>query len=447
MKKKSLKWFGMFVCMGAGIFSACNNGNHDGGKLPGMELSIEGLPDGGEMVWGDTLVLRGKTDMAGAVLEWKVNDEPAVRDSVLRFVGNESGDYTIRLTAIAGEVLKEADGKFHVSGKYKHGVFVLNEGNMTTENGSLIFIDRKGVLTDSVFWRENGEELGNSTQDLYIHDGRLYIIAQNGSGMGGNMLTVADAETLKKERAFDGELSGTLSWPTHIAVTGEDEIYIRDNKGVYFFVPSSGELTFIEGTGRAAKNRMAVVGKKVYAYSGKYIFVMEGTAPVDTIKMEGNISGLIKSSDGNLWVSMTTSPNKIAKVDPATLTVIQTNEVTEGSVSSGVFATPGITAKGDTLYFSGTRTVIYRHIFSQQKTEKLADVKDYIENAGMVYNAPAVDPETGWLYFNTIKGYGWDFLTNDITVFDFSGAETVLKHDYKNHTHFPAGIFFTSEFK
>ena len=58
----------------------------------------------------------------------------------------------------------------------------------------------------------------------------------------------------------------------------------------------------------------------------------------------------------------------------------------------------------------------------------------------------AVHPVTGEYYYNTILGYGWSFLTNDISVYDLGSGTPKMVADYRNYTHFPAGIFFTAGF-
>lgn len=77
----------------------------------------------------------------------------------------------------------------------------------------------------------------------------------------------------------------------------------------------------------------------------------------------------------------------------------------------------------------------------------MVDAKTMVENANIVYNNIAVHPKTGDVYLNTIKGYGWDFLINNISVFNFDSGTPTLKANYKDYTHFPAGIFFTDNFK
>lgn len=339
------------------------------------------------------------------------------------------------------------------------GVFVLNEGNMTTENGSLIYISPEDQIYDYVYKNSNGSELGNVTQDLYINNGKMYIISQNGrtnpSGttfQNDGMLVVANLETMKKEAAYNDELS-KLYWPSNLAVLNDENIFIRDNNGVYLFNSTSKEkeLKFVEGSGGASKNRMAIANNKVFVPAGNKIFVLtaSSTEISQTIDMGASVSGLIKSKDGHIWVSTTGIPNKITKINSSTLAVIKANDVTEGRLNAGgmMGATPGITAKGDTLYYSGGTTKIYRHIFNTGESKLMVDAKTMVSNANMVHNTIAVHPNTGKVYMNTIKAYGWDFLINNISAFDFEGAEPVLSNNYQNYTHFPAGIFFTANYQ
>ena len=107
---------------------------------------------------------------------------------------------------------------------------MLNEGSAFAENGSLVFISPKGVVTDSAYFRANGTYLGSATQDLFVKDGKMYIISQN-RGIGersDGKLIVANSETLEREAAYNDELD-ELSWPTHVS-TGRQEYFHRDNE-------------------------------------------------------------------------------------------------------------------------------------------------------------------------------------------------------------------------
>lgn len=326
------------------------------------------------------------------------------------------------------------------------GVFVLNEGNMTSEPGSLIWISPNGEVFDDVYGEVNGSALGNSTQDLCIADGRMYIISQDGGNDG--MLIVADLQTMRKEAAWSKEQLSSLSKPTHVAVLDEHNLFIRDNAGIYRFDTATSQLSFIEGSSGAKKLTMAMADGKVFAASKSGLLVLEpDTKTARTIELEGTVTGVLRSSDGNLWVS-TTSPARIAKIDAATGEIIRSNEVTLGSLSAGWGATPGITAVGDLLYYSGSTTTVYRHDFATSESEKMLDVSTVVENAKVVYNNIAAHPLTGRVYMTTIKGYGTDYLTNNITVLAPDGTDGLtLEANYTGHTRFPAGIFFTANFE
>lgn len=338
------------------------------------------------------------------------------------------------------------------------GVFILNEGNMTTENGFLNYIAPNGQFYQKVYGNVNGTGLGNTAQDLFINNDKIYIISQNGNtNPVGNVfendgiLVVANSETLKKVATYNDELSA-LSWPSHVAVLDEENIFIRDNAGIHRFNSKTDELQLIPSS-RAAKNRMAVVGGKVFFYNGRNLSVIEknSDAVTTTVDMGASISGIEKSKDGHLWVATTGTPHKIHKVNSSDYSIVKSNDVSVGTVASGVFATPGITTKGDTIYYGGGSLSIYRHIFSTGESKEMinkTELQELVPDSRMVYNSMAVHPVTGKVYLNTIKGYGWDFLINNISVFDFDdeSAESVLYHNYQNYTSFPAGIFFPYNF-
>lgn len=89
------------------------------------------------------------------------------------------------------------------------GTFVLNEGNPSSDNGSVIYITSDGRLINYAYWRMNGTELGNAAQDLFIADDKLYIVSQNGGNDG--MLVEADARTLKRTDNFSKDDCSSLS--------------------------------------------------------------------------------------------------------------------------------------------------------------------------------------------------------------------------------------------
>lgn len=332
--------------------------------------------------------------------------------------------------------------------KYSKGTFVLNEGNMSNETGTLTYISQYGSVTDSAYYKANGYFLGNVSQDMFFGDGKIYVVAQNGTANGGKgTLVIADAKTLKNEKIYEASAFPGISWPSHVAVA-EGVAYIRDNKGISAFNLSSEEYTFVEGSKGASKNRMAVIGTKVFVPAGQKIFVIEKSQIVHTItELPGSVSGIIRTDDDNLYVSCTSSPAQILKISSSDYSVIKSNEITESGISAGWGASPAISAKGDNIYFNNAKTTIYRHNFTSGETVMMTDVASHVEFPGVVYNNLGVNPETEEVFFTTMKGYGMDYKVNDISVFDFTSGEVIFKYDFQEHNSFPAGIFFPQNYR
>ena len=450
--KKNIIYFLSCLVLTVGLVSCSDD---DKEPLSPLTVVIEGT-EAQEVVQGATLNLKAVVEGSSEVkYAWTLNGKEVSTTPAYEFTATDLGKSEIQLTvsnAEQGEAAAKLD--IDVYGKYKYGTFILNEGASLRgdKGGSLIFISPEGELVEMAFQKENnGAWLGSVPQDVFIANNKMYIVSQNGGNEGG-FLTVVNAETLKLETAFGDELKGKIDWPTHVAVLSDDNIYLRDNAGIKLFHPSTGEATLIEGTKGARKNTMAVVGGKVFASQNKNLLVIEtGKDKVSaTVEFDGKISGVVKSSDNNVWVSV--ASGKIAKVSTKDYSIIKENDLSSNTdatktLSASFAAAPSITAKGDTLYMSGLATKIYRHIFSTNETKLMVDVKEMVENANIVYNTVTVDPVTEGVYFNTIKGYGDNVGINQISIFDFSGTTPTLRAAYNDCTKYPAGVFFTSNFR
>lgn len=411
----------------------------------------------------------------GTSEEWKVVVDEEAGNIVVTAPSSSveaDKDYTLQL-AVAGTdgqqvVIGDVDF-YHVTFDDQKGAFVLNEGNMTTENGSLIYLTPEGYIVDDAYKRVNGSELGNVAQDMCFYDGKIYIISQNGdtNAVGGafdndGMLVVADAVTLKKKRSFMKEELGRLDWPTHIAVIDEQHVYIRDNAGIWHLNMDDHSLAFVDGTENAPKARLAVVDGEVYFPSNSsYWAEVKKIAPstdrvssvgtyaiVDAPTMINYILGIAPSDDGNLWIIGTSafSPDRegmitLNKLDLAASELAQ-NRLSEqpDDVRNCCFA-----AHGNTVYYAAG-TVVYRADFHEEEDgfvdEPLVDLASLDNNVGLLYNGLGVNPITGHVYINTLKGFGNFFTTNSIWEFNFDASRDTPVHKFNDYTRFPAGVFF-----
>lgn len=462
MKKSILYVFSCFVLLAG--FASCSD--DDAVTLPIVGVTIDNQLNKQEVMVGSTVELTAnvadyQADQANQTISynWTLNGESVSTQSSYTFAPTEPGTYTVALTvttALQGEA--SASIELSAYGKYKYGMYVLSEGAVMQgdKGGYLTFISPEGEVSNMPFQTENsGAWLGSCPQDLFIYNGKMYIVTQNGGNEGG-FLTIVNAETLKMGAAYEEEISAAdNTWPTHVAVLADDAVYFRGNSGISLLNPQTKEVTFVEGSDGARKNTMAVADGKLFASQDENLLVIEAgqKSVAHTITFDSDLSGVIKSSDGNLWVSL--SSGKIAKVNAQNYSVTETHDIAATNadaanvLKASYAAAPSITAKGDTLYMSTVMNnfKIYRHIFSTSETKLMVDVKDMVENANIMYNTAAVDPETGYVYVNTIKGYGQNVTTNQITAFDFSGDTPAIHAAYNNYTRFPAGTFFTANFR
>lgn len=436
-----MKKYVVFVIIALSIgFVSCS----DDDEIPNPKLEITSETGEDAVAQLDTLYLSATTDLAKVNgYKWTVDGTEVSKEATYKFTNPKTGTFVIGLSVSGdnGEVLT-MEKKVEVKSRFSDGAFVLNEGNMGNETGTLTYIDSEGVLIDSAYYHVNGTLLGNVCQDLFIADNKIYIISQNGARNGGEgLLTIARADNLEKEKVYN-DASETLSWPTSVAVVGQD-IYLRDNKGIYLLNASTETLTYVANSKGAAKARMAVVGNKVFAMNGSNIMVIENGAITGTITAPGKLSGIAKAYDGSLWASCS-SPAKILKINITDYS-IDAHDISESGLGAGWGVAPAFSATKDVLYFSNAGFNLYRHNFTENKTEFVTKISDHVEDAKMYYNSLGVNPKTGEVIYATLKGYGNDYKINDIAVFDFT-KDPSLQHDFKGSNSFPAGVFFTSYF-
>ena len=270
----------------------------------------------------------------------------------------------------------------------------------------------------------------------------MYILAQNGGVETDGKLVVASATTLEKEQGI--QTIPTITTPSHIAVTSNNAIYLRGGNGVYRFDPQANTVTKLLNAG--AKNRMAVIGDKVFSYNGKSISVLQDGSDlaVKTIDMEQTIIGIIPSADGNIWAA---SASKIFKINSTTYELVE-HSITESTIGS-ISAAPSISACGNRIYFRNS-TKVWCHDFTSSTTVQKGDVLNHLNydgSAGTFYNGFGVHPTTEEVCYTSIKGFGLNYLINYIGIFDFSNTSAPLKVKYNDYLHFPAGVYYPETFK
>lgn len=348
------------------------------------------------------------------------------------------------------------------SGLYSNGVFILSEGNMTTENGSLGFIFPNGDIENTIFQHANpGLELGNVAQDLYIANNRIYIICQNGDSKNGiASLVVADANTLEIKDTLNqfGKHYGVS--PTHLVVVNNERAFVRADDGLIKVNLITHVTEYMPEVVNPAKTKIILYDNKLYVSLETSIAVID--LMTEKISKEisvegGKIAGITKGSGNTLWVFTVESEilGHLIKVDTDIDEPVDTYNLTNTSLDPTLL----IPSVGLCCYTGEDRDILYFRSNAWAPTDvyQIIDDGNYTKNStliyraipgtniGMIYGELGVDPTNGELYFGYIKGYDWDFLINGVMKFN------PYTRQYTNYdeidARFCAGIYFPEQFE
>lgn len=386
----------------------------------------------------------------------------------------------------ANEDQEDAD---HSRMGYAHpdGVLVLNGGARMLENGSLTYIAPDGTVETEVYKKANGTELGNDAVDLFMHKDKIYILCNDAIQLDGHpgdgAIIIADAVTLKKEKAFklselvyevpEGMRPG--AWPTllnfsNIAVLDEDNIFFSDAQALFHFNPNTAKLTIVEGSyhkanaggtiePKIARKSMAVVDGKLYmgtggfwSDAGVYEFVKNKTELNRSVSFEsGNlISGIVAGENGTFWVAtysrINESRNEVYKMNAEAMQIADSKNIT-ADIFPGYGNTSGVSVAGNVFYHTGKSTVLQRFSFQNPKAKTLVDVKSDEPNANYINCNVVVNPKNNYVYVAASEdNYENVKAQNNLLIYDCSGDEAVLKQNIDNQTSYVAGIFCLSKF-
>lgn len=326
-------------------------------------------------------------------------------------------------------------------------VYILSEGNLSSENGSLVYISPDGNIIDNLCMDTIFYGKSNITQDLFIKNDTLYIISQN------NGLYLYNTKTL--ELLDNINLDDNISTPVNIAVFDSENVILRSIEKV-------GSYNIKRKTWRNISNQRSPYGSpRIFMYNeiayipiGTKLGVInkEDQTISNEISFENQISGISKAKDGHLYVS-TYNPisrdTKIYDVNISNIDNVEKNELTTVSNVTQYLKLSSIDSKGDSIYIVRTidnAPTISRYIVSNDELSNLGTITNDNANSKIVYGNLGINPYDGMIYITTIKGYGLDYRTNSILEYDVSGSNAILKAHYDNKIFFPAGVYFRDKF-
>ena len=376
----------------------------------------------------------------------------------------------------------------------RDGIFVLSEGNMSNENGTISFIDGSASSFPAHNWvyraANPNKEIGNVAQDMFITDNKAYILAQNGhrdllvagnvyNMRGANHILVAN-QNMTRINDFNPGNYFAAGWtengatPTHLAVSG-NKIFVRTNNAVVVANETNPNIppAVIPGISNPSRIRMAMIrnGTTRYLYVGstdnKVYRINTTNNQVSSITVQGKVAGLVAVRRNNnsrqyIW-ALCIKPDGLAVVHKisgtrvqATLNIgISPSPFDAGLLIPSVGLCCDARTTNDILYFRGNGwnpKTIYKFNTANSNVASFYTVPAGIDSrARIIYGDIGVNPSNGNLYF----GYVGDWISyvsvNGVVQLNNNGQ--VLKEyrpsfatPNKIDTRFTAGIYFRREF-
>lgn len=428
-------------------------------KIAKGQITTDGLPNG----W---VVKNKPTDVAGSIEVTAPNGD--------HLSNNYSCDLILGSTD--EKVAQKETVKIRVVDlTARGGTYVYNEGNMSNETGSVCYITPEGMLVDNLYERVNGSKIGNVCQDMFISNGKAYIMSQNGvTGKGEDgMLIVVDAKSFKKVKAFTNEEIKTpgINMPKFVATLDGRTIYIKDYKKVWKYDAEAKTAEAIDDISKAQGIPFVEVdGKYYYALTNSIREIDPQTNTVRTLPLPttgvlqiNKVIDLLPAGDGKLWI--------VGRQDDGmTFGLFKYNLRNHGDQNTPLPCNilpnfrPGwsnyhqIAVSNDEIYYY-VKTKIYKLHFDANarptsqtdddgitvwsntpEAQEYKELTTLNENAKMIYNSFAVNPVTNKLYIYTLKGWGQDYKVRSILGLDLASDKY---SEYKNvFGAFSAGLWF-----
>ncbi|OFX88866.1 MAG: hypothetical protein A2W99_05225 [Bacteroidetes bacterium GWF2_33_16] len=222
-------------------------------------------------------------------------------------------------------------------GEYSDGVFITNEGNFSSGNGSVSFYSfKEDTVYNNIFTLINDRPLGSVVQSLTVFNDKAYIVVN-----ASNKIEVVDAGSFIENATITD-----LSNPRYFIGIDKYKAYVTQ-------WGNDGEIKVIDlQQNQVSKTIDVGYGpEKMYQF-GNYIFVANGggfgkdstvmvinsdtDAIIDTLKLGHNPKDMVIDKDQNLWVLcyghieydlswniVFESPSELYKINLATFNVLK----------------------------------------------------------------------------------------------------------------------------
>lgn len=363
------------------------------------------------------------------------------------------------------------------------GVMILNQG-VRSECSSLTYIAPDGTVEENVYSQVNGTNFGHNAQDMYMYNGKFYIFSDNSdkySTLGDGSLVIADAVTMKKEKAFkyedlkfhkpEGSLEKEdtlyLSIPmSNVVVVDEKNVFISSSKAMFRLDTTTGKMYIVHDSfhfgnqGNTIESVVSTRGMTVigdYAYCGGGGFwettrLLEFCKDKDSatrklIDLDGDfISGICRTGEREIMLAICgrqgSTRNYLYFVDIDKWEIVQKKTIPV-DISAEFFNNSGVTLAGDYLYFAAGTLNISRISIKDWKVDKnFIEINKDVPSARYLNCNVVSDPKTQYIYVAVSDEFGEDIVSKgNVLVYDCSKDTPVLVQNIENKTSYPVGIY------
>ena len=287
------------------------------------------------------------------------------------------------------------------------GIYILDQGGYGHVNASLSFFDKTTkTVTNDLFYKANGRDLGDVAQSMGEANGKYYIVVNN-----SNKIEVIDKNSSKSLAIIQG-----VNLPRYFLYINSTKAYVTEwgANGVGGKVDvinlTSNTVTKTIPVGEGAENIMLVNNKVYVANSGGYTnaktisVINPSTDIVDTtFEVGDNPNSLAIDVNGKLWALCGgiygTAKASLVRINPATNAIEQTFPLSIPSLSINNLI---ISPSGNTLYYCIDGKVHNQSVANSQQENTL------------IFNRPFyaifIDKASNYFYAADAKNYtdnGW----------------------------------------
>lgn len=291
----------------------------------------------------------------------------------------------------------EAEGFDWSSNAAGDGLFIVNEGNFMYGNASLsYYVPSTKEIHREVFYRVNGETLGDVAQSMVIRNGRGYIVVNN-----SGIIFIIDIDTLE----LMGTVEDGLISPRYIHFVDNTKAYVTDLYAgrITIFDPRTGAVTGrIETPGHASTEQMVQHGQYVFVNCWSYdnaILVIDTQTDtvVDQIEVGIQPTSLVIDRYGKIWTvtdgGYEGSPfgweaPALLCIDAATRQIEKRFVFGMGESASEVC----LDGSGENLYF------INESVWKMDVTSNVLPTEPFLRYSGTKYYGLAVNPYNSEVY-------------------------------------------------